>query len=108
MCSVATRFGEKLLAHFRREQNELVFNDPTNIKEITEREMGGFQYLAGYVVTSLINKIKSNKHRDKSELNEQIFVLQARKIHDIREQKLIASQTQGGLTGINVECQKIL
>ena len=86
VCSVATRFGEKLLAHFRREQNELVFNDPTNIKEITEREMGGLQYLARYVVTSLINKIKSKKHHGDSELNEQmLLVLQACKIHYISE-----------------------
>ena len=106
--TVATRFGEKLLAHFRRKQNEVVFNDPTNIKEITEREMGGLQYLAGYVVTSLINKIKSKKHHGDSELNEQmLLVLQACKIHDISEQKLIACQTRGGLTGVNVECQKI-
>ena len=69
--------------------NELVFSDPTNIKEITEREMRGLQYLAGYVVTSLINKIKSNKHED-SELNEQmLLVLLACKIHDISEQKLL-------------------
>ena len=47
--------------------NELVFSDPTNIKEITEREMRGLQYLAGYVVSSLINKIKSNKHHDDSD-----------------------------------------
>ena len=47
---MATRFGVKLLADFRRKQNEVVFNDPTNIKEITEQEMGGLQYLAGYNV----------------------------------------------------------
>ena len=90
MCvTVARRFGGKPLAHSRREQNELVFSDPTNIKEITEREMRGLQYLAGYVVTSLINKIKSNKHED-SELNEQmLLVLLACKIHDISEQKLL-------------------
>ena len=33
-----------------------------------------------------------------------LLVLQACKIHDISEQKLIAFQTQGGLTGVNVEC----
>ena len=101
--TVATRFGEKLLTHFRRKQNKVVFNDPTNIKEITEREMGGLQYLARYVVTSLINKIKSKKHHGDSELNEQMLIaLQACKIHDISEQKLIACQTRGGLTGVNV------
>ena len=30
---------KNLLVHFRRKQNEVVFNDPTNIKEVTEREM---------------------------------------------------------------------
>ena len=33
-----------------------------------------------------------------------LLVLQACKIHDISEQKLIACQTRGGLTGVNVEC----
>ena len=61
--TLATRFGEKLLAHSRRKQSEVAFNDPTNIKKITEREMGGLQYLAEYVVTSLINKMKSKNHR---------------------------------------------
>ena len=56
--TLATRFDEKLLAHFRRKQNEVVFNDPINIKEIIEREMGGLQYLTEYAVTSLINKLK--------------------------------------------------
>ena len=65
--------------------------------------MGGIQYLTGYVVTSLINKIKSKKHHGDSELYEQmLLVLQAYKIHDISEQKLIACQTRGGLTGVNV------
>ena len=32
MCYCGRTFGEKLLAHFRRKQNEVVFNDPTNIK----------------------------------------------------------------------------
>ena len=36
-----------------------------------------------------------------------LLVLQACKIHDVSEQKLIACQTRGGLTGVNVECQKI-
>ena len=56
--TLATRFGEKLLAHFRSKQDEVVFNDPINIKEIIEREMGGLQYLTEYAVTSLINKLK--------------------------------------------------
>ena len=104
---MVTRFGEKLLAHIRRKQNEVVFNDPINIKEIIEREMGGLQYLAGYAVTSLINKLKS-KNIKATQLNEQmLLVLQACKIHDISEQKLIAFQRRGDLTGVNVECQKI-
>ena len=36
-----------------------------------------------------------------------LLVLQACKIHDVSEQKLIACQIRGGLTGVNVECQKI-
>ena len=71
--TAATRFGEKLLAHFRRKQNEVVFNDPTNINEITEREMGAIQYLATYVVTSLIYKIKSTKYHGKSELMNKCY-----------------------------------
>ena len=77
---------KKLLAHFRRKQNDVVFNDATNIKEITEREMGCLQYLAGYIVISLINKIKSKKHHGDSALNEQMLLaLQACNIPDISE-----------------------
>ena len=35
-------------------------------------------------------------------------VLQVCKIHGIIEQKVIACQTRGSLTGVNVECQKIV
>ena len=38
---------------------------------------------------------------------QMLLVLQACKIHDISEQKLIACLTRDGLTGVNVECQKI-
>ena len=70
--------------------------------------MGGLQYLAGYVVTSMKNKIKSKNHHGDSELNEQmLLVLQACKSHGISEQKLITCQTWGGLTGVNVEYQKM-
>ena len=72
--TVATKFGEKLFANFKRKRNRVVFNDPTKIKQITEREMGGLQYVAGYIVTSLINKIKSKKHHRDSELNEQMLL----------------------------------
>ena len=100
--TVATRFGEKLLGRFRRKQSEVVFNDPTSIMEITKREMGSLNYLEGYVVISLTNKIKSKKHQGDSELNHQmLLVLQACKIHDISEQKLIACQIREGL---NCKC----
>ena len=36
-----------------------------------------------------------------------LLVLQACKIHDISEQKLIACRTRDCLTGVNVECHKI-
>ena len=36
-----------------------------------------------------------------------LLVLQACKIHDFNEQKLIACQNRGGLTGLNVELHKI-
>ena len=55
---------------------------------------GESSYLAGYVVTSMINKIKSKNHHGDSGLNKQMLpVLQACKIHDISELKLIACQT---------------
>ena len=108
VCYCGNKIWRKTFIPFQKEKNEVVFNDPANIKEIAEREMGGIQHLTGYVVTSLINKIKSKKHHGDSELNEQmLLVLQACKIHYISEQKLIACQARGGLTGVNVECQKI-
>ena len=36
-----------------------------------------------------------------------LLVLQACKIYDISQQKLIACHARGGLTSVNVECQKI-
>ena len=44
------KIWRKLLIHFK--QNELLFEDTTNIKEITEREIEGMQHLAGYAVTT--------------------------------------------------------
>ena len=38
----AVNISKQLLAHFRRKQNEVVFNDPTNIKEILKEEWEDF------------------------------------------------------------------
>ena len=85
----------------------LSFFKNKSLKKLLMKEDKSREADTGCVLSkkSLINKIKSKKHHGNSELNEQmLLVLQACKIHDISEQKLIAFQTRGGLTGVNVEC----
>ena len=58
---VAIRFGEELLVYFKRKQNEVLFEDPSKVKDITERKMKGLRYLAGYVVTASHKKTTTQK-----------------------------------------------
>lgn len=56
----------------------------------TEREMTAFQYLAGYINTTLQKEINSNKKGSDLELSERVkmwLILQAYQFQDIRQLK---------------------
>ena len=105
---VATRLAEKLLVFSKNSLSQNLDN-VWKVTEVTEREMGGLQYLAGYVIANLIKKLKLTKNQtiSKDVTNQMILILESCTVQDISDQKLIAAQTRGGLTAVNKECQKL-
>ena len=63
---VTSKFGEKLLVYFKRKQNEILFEDSNNVKEITERDgrTSVFTRLSSYY----LKKINSKKQNNDSQL----------------------------------------
>ncbi len=100
---LATRLAAKLLAHFNKPSK--VQNLPS--KPIREREIDALQYLSGYVIHALARKVyKSSDYRSTQSQNL-LTLLYAVKSENTSAQRLIASQTQGGLWSVRHECLQV-
>ena len=104
MCTLlATRLADELLAHFNKPSK--VQDVPS--KPITEREIDALQYLSGYVIHALVRKIyKSSDYRSTQSQNL-LTLLYAAKSDNVSAQRLVASQTRGGLWSVTHECLQI-
>ena len=102
MCTLlATRLGDKILSYYKKPTEQ-----PAVAKNIREQEIGSLQYLAGYVVHSIVRKLRQVSHHGKkiqSEMDIISFLNSLRK-EDVSSQRKIQCQTKGGLWGVNPEC----
>ena len=74
---------------------------------LSERELHGLQYLAGYVVSNLMKKVKNDKNYSSVENQNILSILDASITKDVSNQKLIRSVTRGGLSAVNNQCINI-
>ena len=74
---------------------------------LSEREFHGLQYLAGYVVSNLMKKVKNDKNYSSVENQNILSILDASITKDISNQKLIRSVTRGGFSAVNNQCINI-
>ena len=100
---LATALAEKLYSYFKRSPKTVIVKP----KEITEKEIGGIQYLAGYVIRKFLKKAKNNLNYSSMENQAIITVLTNATAEDFSNQKLIDTQNRGGLTAVTEECQQI-
>ena len=93
--------GDNIFCYFKR-SIQFAHEEPT---PISEKEMSGLQYLAGYVVKKLLKRAKNSRKYKSTENQVIIAVLSNAITTDISNQKLIETQNRGGLTGVLEEFQ---
>ena len=99
----ATKLADKLF-HFYKHPTQSVEARPTII---SEKEMGGLEYLAGYVVKKFLKKIRNSSKYKTAENQALIAILENFKEENHDSQKLIKIQTRGGLTAVKKEIKEI-
>ena len=100
---LAKRLCDKLIAS----RSKRVQHDDTTQIEISSRELDELQYLSGYIISKLLKKSKNSKHYKNEEHQFNITVLTSMKAKKCVEQKLILSQSRGGLLAVIDEVQNI-
>ena len=99
---LATRVADKVLAHFNKPKTVLLA-----MKKINQREFDGLQYLAGYVIHSLVKKIHKHKNCKTKEAQDMLTVLNSARSTNLDSQRLVKCQTRGGLWGVKPELQQM-
>ena len=104
LCTLlATKTGDKIFCYFKT-PSQFPHEAPT---PISEKEMNGLQYLAGYVVKRFLRRAKNSRKYQSAENQTIIGVLTNAIASDTLNQKLIETQNRGGLTGVVEEFQQI-
>ena len=97
------KLGDRILNYFKKPQ-QLAQERP---KAISDKELGGLQYLSGYVIYKFLKKTR-NSPKYKSDVNQAIIgVLETLIEEEHTSQRLIETQSRGGLTAVKEEIQKI-
>ena len=99
---LAKRLCDKLIAS----RSKPVEHDDATQIEISSRELDGLQYLSGYIISKLLKKSKNSKHY-KNEEHQFNITVTSKKAKKCVEQKLILSQSRGGLVAVIDEVQNI-
>lgn len=100
---LAKRIGDKVLSFFKCPAAGPI-NRPL---EISTKELGSLQYLAGYVVKKILRKIKNHRDYKTSQSQAMIAALNSMTTKNFDDQKLIKTLTRGGLTAVNKQAQFI-
>lgn len=104
LCTLlTTRLCDKIF-HFFKRPAYFPVEAPT---PITQKEMGGLQYLSGYVVRKFLKKVKNNDNYESPESQSIISILSNAIAADTSDQELIEVRNRGGLTGVTEECQQL-
>ena len=106
------KIAEKLLNYFKvfQQGGEDSLSSPSEAQQhisMSEMEFHGLQYLAGYVVSNLMKKVKNDKNYSSVENQNILSILDVSIRKDISNQKLIRSVTRGGLSAVNKQCINI-
>ena len=99
---LAQKLADKLFNHFKPKEIPDV-----EIPPVTEKEMGGLQYLAGYVVKKILKKTMLGKNCDSAKNQSIIKILQHASVDNLENQKLVNCLNRGGLTAVSIDFQRM-
>jgi hypothetical protein len=100
---MATKLCDKIF-HFFKRPAQFPVEAP---EPITQKELGGLQYLSGYVVRKLLKKVKNNAKYESPESQSIMQILSNAIATDTSKQELISVLNRGGLTSVVEECQQL-
>ena len=102
----AIKLADKLLASTHDQPIPAVEEGETGMEpeELSEMELGGLQYLAGYVIKNLIGKAKRWTKKCDPKINELFDLFIA---DDATGQTLIMANNRGGLTAVTTDGQNV-
>ena len=106
LCTLfATKLADKIFNFFNRPPLQVSATQPPTI---TEKEMDGLQYLAGYVVRKFLKKAKNHSNYLSAE-NQAIVTILNNAIIELHktDQRLIKTLSRGGLVSVTKDCQQI-
>ncbi|XP_065061269.1 uncharacterized protein LOC135688367 [Rhopilema esculentum] len=99
VCTIlASQLADKILAFYKKPVQQ-----PVVVKPISEREFDGLQYLAGYVIHSLVRKYNRKTDSKSEAVQGVLLLLNSCRSDDISTQRLIQCQSRGGLWGVKRE-----
>ena len=99
---LAKTLGDKLLCRFSSNAKQTIGN--LSMKPISEREISGLQYLAGYIVRKFTILAKKNKNREEGDA--ELSILRNATGSDIN-QEFVHAINRGGLTVVKEEWVKV-
>ena len=106
---ITSKITEKLLHYFKlfQQDGEGSSLSSSNVEQhasLSERELHGQQYLAGYAVSNLMKNVTNDKNNSSLENQYALPIVDASITKDISNQKLIRSLSRGGLSVFNNQC----
>ena len=108
----ATKLADTLLGHAKEGLKKNSAKDVVTTVSLSENELAGMQYLAGYVLQSLHKKHRTSKHKATTESQQAISILTACRLQDKevqeKSQGLISCLNRGGLWSPTTQAQAIL
>ena len=104
---VATLLSSKFLDVYLAWKNEKKEVHSIYTKNLDDRELSGLQYIAGYVLQKLNQKIRNLKNYDSFESQQALSILQATKSSDNPNAKLVNALNRGGLWVISNDAEKL-
>lgn len=110
---LSTKVADHMLFIAKKRLHDV--NQPTRLRETTgtttnlsEKEVSGGQYLGGYVFHNLHKKLKGSPKWKSPESQQAISILEAARVTDFDDQKLVSCLNRGGLWAINSFAQDII
>ena len=103
---LATKLADMMIVHLK----ELTQKNPKiHCKEVCERELGGLQYIGGYVLHNLHKKYRNGKNWRSLECQHSMAILRACKADDAdtSDNRLVACLNRGGLWAIKKELEMV-